>query len=315
MMRRVATATVGLLAALSMLAGVLALDARRARDRAGITITAVGQPAGAAAPASAATASASYQPDAWGATVFVLLVGSDERAGLDGARGDALHVVGLNPSANRATILDIPRDTWVDIPGHGQGRINTALQFGGPRLQAETVRRLTGAPISFVITTTFAGMTTMVDALGGVNVDVPYLMSDPNSGAAFNPGMQRMSGAQVLAFSRDRHIPEGDLTRTANQGQVVVHALSDLRGKGTSGTDVLHYLDVLYRNVRTEGVSPTELFRLGRAALAIPPGNVRNYAMPATIGFMGKASVVFVRQPQASGLFVDFADDGVLQGH
>ena len=309
MIRRLATALVGLLAVLTTAAGVVALDARRDHDRAATTITAV-QPS-----TGSSTAFASHEPGTWTRTVFVLLVGSDERAGLEGARGDALHVVGLNQALNRATIIDIPRDTWVDVPGHGGGRINTALQFGGPQLQADTVSRLTGAPISYVITTTFAGFRAMVDAIGGVNVQIPYHMDDKNSGAAFQPGLQRMDGNQALAFSRNRHIPDGDLVRTAHQGQLIVHALSDLRGKGASGIDTLHYLDILYRNVRTVGIGPSDLFRLGRAALAIPPGNVRNFPMPATVGMRGKLSVVFVRQPIATRVFADFADDGVLQAH
>lgn len=302
---RVLRALVAVLAGMTTVAGVVAADARRDHDAAPITITAV--------QGSPSLEGAFYDPSAWTGTVFALLIGSDERVGLEGRRGDALKVVGLNPGAQRATILNIPRDTWVDIPGHGQGRINEAYQYGGADLQAETVRRLTGAPISYVLTTTFDGLVAMVDALGGVNVDVPFHMDDQNSGAAFTPGMQRLNGTQALAFSRNRHIPDGDIRRTANQGQLIVHALSDLRGKGTSATDILRYLDVLYRNVRTVGVSPGELFRLGRAALAIPPGNVRNLAIPVTIGMRGSASVVFVRQPAASQLFVDFADDGVLQ--
>lgn len=304
---RLVRAAVAVLAGLTAVAGVVAADARRDHDAAPITITAVQQPTGPAL--------ASYEPGTWKDTVFVLLVGSDERAGLEGRRGDGLHVVGLNPGAGRATILNIPRDTWVQIPGHGQGRVNEALHFGGAQLQAETVRRLTGAPISYVLTTTFDGFVAMVDALGGVNVDVPYPMDDIFSRARFPQGMQRLNGSQALAFSRNRHIPDGDIRRTANQGQLIIHALSDLRGKGTSGTDTLHYLDVLYRNVRTIGISPTDLFRLGRAALAIPPENVRNITMPSSIGMRGSASVVFVRQPIATRLFVDFADDGVLQNH
>jgi anionic cell wall polymer biosynthesis LytR-Cps2A-Psr (LCP) family protein len=124
-----------------------------------------------------------------------------------------------------------------------------------------------------------------------------------------------MNGEQALAFSRDRHIPDGDLMRTAHQGQLIVHALSDLRQKGTSGTDVIRRLDTLYRNVKTIGISPVELFRLARAALAIDPGNVRNYTMPARVGKVGAASVVFVKQPEAGSVFVDFADDGILQNH
>lgn len=299
---------VGLLACCSFAAGLVALDARRAHDSAGITITAVQQPDGTTA------AAASYEPGTWGGTVFALLIGSDERIGLDGARGDALHVVGLNPALGRATLLNIPRDTWVEIPGHGQGRVNTAYQFGGAQLQAETVRRLTGAPISYVITTTFEGLQKMVDGLGGVEVDVPFYMDDQNSGAAFHQGRQRLNGAQALAFSRNRHIPDGDMRRTANQGQLIVHALSDLRAKGGSGSEILRYLDVLYRNVRTEGIGSVDLFRLGRAALSIPPENVRNFTIPAVVGMRGSASVVFVG-PGAGAVFADFADDGVLQAH
>jgi len=305
MLRRLLFSLVAVLVAVSGIAGVVALDARRDHDSAEITITAV-PPFGPAV--------ASYDPGAWGGTIFGLAIGSDERPGLDGARGDALHVIGLNPSQGRATILNIPRDTWVDIPGRGQARVNEAYDLGGAELQAETLRRLTGAPISFVVTTTFVGLERMVDALGGLDVDVPYFMDDQNSGAAFHPGVQRMNGRQVLAFSRNRQIPDGDLVRTGHQGQVIVHALASLKGKGTSGTDTLRYLDVLYRNVRTVGMAPVDLFRIGRAALAIDPGNVRNFTIPATVGFKGRASVVFAA-PAARAVFADFADDGVLQGH
>ena len=257
---------------------------------------------------------AEYDPGRWKDTIFVLLVGSDERPGLEGARGDALHLVGLNPSQGRATILNFPRDTWVDVPGYGVRRINEAYQLGGAQLQAETVRRLTGVPVTYVLTTTFGGLVAMVDSLGGLEVDVPYPMDDQNSGAAFAGGRQMMSGAQVLAFSRNRHIPDGDINRTAHQGQVIIHTLAKLRAEGTSGTDVLRYLDVLFRSVRVDGVSPTDLYRLGRAALRIDPGAVRNYTIPVRIGFAGSASVVFVR-PEATRVFEDFRDDAVLQAH
>lgn len=256
-----------------------------------------------------------YDPGAWKDTTFVLVIGSDERAGLEGARGDALHVVGLNPGAGKATILNIPRDTWVDIPGHGYGRINEAYRYGGAQLQAQTVRDLTGVPIQYVLTTTFDGFITMIDALGGLEVDVPYLMSDPSSGAAFNPGPVLMTGERALAFSRNRHVPDGDLNRTGNQGQLIIHGLAKLQKEGTSPTDVLRYLDVLFRNVRTEGIDSGDLFRLGRAALAVGPGDVRNYTIPARVGMKGGLSVVFVRQPEASSVFQDFADDAVLQAH
>ena len=306
-MRRLASVLTAFLVTVVGAAGVFAVDARRDHDRAPITITAVQQPE--------TTAMASYEPGTWRDTVFLLAIGSDERPGLEGARGDALHVIGLNPGAQRATILNIPRDTWVQIPGRGMGRVNEAYHYGGAQLQAETVRRLTGAPISYVLTTTFAGFTAMVDSLGGLEVDVPFAMDDVFSRARFPAGRQRFNGAQALAFSRNRHVPDGDIRRTANQGQLIIHALDELRRRGASGTQILGYLDVLYRNVKTQGVRPTDLFRLGRAGLAIPPANVRNYTMPSSIGMRGQASVVFARQPIAGRVFADFADDGILQRH
>jgi len=294
---------VGLLAVAVLAAGVFAADLRRAHDAASLVLQAVD------------SRGAAYDPGEWKDTVFVLAIGSDERVGLDGARADALHVIGMNPRLRRATIINIPRDTWVEIPGHGQGRVNEAYRYGGAQLQAETVRRLTGAPISFTLTTTFDGVVAMVDRMGGLEVDIPFPMDDRNSGAAFHQGRQRMTGTQVLAFSRNRYIPDGDIRRTANQGQVLIHALEHLRRGGTSGTEVLRSLDVLYRNVRAEGVKPTDLYRLGRAALRIEPANVRNYTIPVTIGFRGSQSVVFVRQPAAARLFEDFVDDAVLSAH
>lgn len=259
--------------------------------------------------------SARYEPGGVAGTVFVLVVGSDERPGIDGARGDALHLVGLNPDAGQATILNLPRDLWVDIPGHGPGRINEAYQLGGPQLQAAAVHALTGAPISYVLTTTFDGLVRMVDAFGGMEVQVPYDMADANSGAVFPAGRHRLSGVQVLGFARNRHVPRGDLTRTTHQGQLIVHALETLRRTGTSKADVLHYLDVLFRNVRTEGASPVDLYRLGRAALAVDSNLVRNLTVPGRIGRAGNLSVVFVVQPEATGIFEDFRDDAVLQAH
>ena len=291
------------LAGLVFAAGLLAADLRRDHDAAALVLQPV------------ASKGASYDPGAWGDTIFVLAIGSDERPGLDGARGDALHVIGINPRLGRATILNIPRDTWVEIPGHGQGRINEAYRYGGAQLQAETVRRLTGAPIMFTLTTTFEGVKAMVDRMGGLEVDIPFHMDDQNSGAAFTPGRQRLNGSQVLAFSRNRHIPDGDIRRSANQGQVLIHALEHVRRGGVSGTEVLKSLDVLYRNVRADGVRPTDLYRIAKAAARIDPGQVRNYTIPVQVGFRGAQSVVFVRQPAASVLFQDFADDGVLGIH
>ena len=92
-----------------------------------------------------------------GAPVYVLVVGSDARLGETVARGDAIHVIGVDPASGRATMLDIPRDTGAAIPGHGTDKINAAMSLGGPELLAQTVGNLVGVRIPYVVTTDFDG--------------------------------------------------------------------------------------------------------------------------------------------------------------
>ncbi|MDP1804623.1 MAG: LCP family protein, partial [Acidimicrobiales bacterium] len=136
-----------------------------------------------------------------GKPIFVLVMGQDARPGESRSRGDALHVIGINTEEHRATILNIPRDTWTNIPGRGMDKINAANFYGGPLLQARAVSALVGVDISVVLSTDFGGLSDMVDELGGINVDVPFPMNDPISGAVFPAGTVRMDGGAALAFA------------------------------------------------------------------------------------------------------------------
>jgi LCP family protein required for cell wall assembly len=248
--------------------------------------------------------------------VFMLALGNDGRAGIDSDRADAIHLIGVNPGAGSAVIIDIPRDTYVTIPGHGRGKINDGFFYGGAALQAQVVEQLTGVHIGFVITTTFAGFPRMVDEMGGITVTVPYVMKDRYSGANFDPGLRHMNGAEAFAFARDRHIADGDLNRTVNQGSLIIGALAKLRADGavSSPARVVKSLAVLGRHSRLSGVGVVDLYNLGRLALSIDPARVRNVGMPATLGKVGSLDVVFVA-PAAGPLFADFRDDAALQAH
>lgn len=249
-----------------------------------------------------------------GAPLFVLVLGTDGRPGLLGDRADAIHLIGINPGAGAGTILNFPRDSFVDIPGRGRSRINDAFFYGGAALQAETVERLTGIRPSFVITTNFPGLQGMVDELGGIDVNVPIAMRDKNSGANFAAGPVRMNGGQALAFSRNRYVPDGDLRRTEHQGLLILAGLTKVRAENPSAAGTLRYLSVLARYARFENVSLPELYRLGRFALALDPGKIRNVTMPSRLGLAGSRSVVFVG-PAGPALFADMRDDAVLQAH
>jgi len=252
-----------------------------------------------------------FQPEP-GKPVFVLVMGQDARPGETQSRGDALHVIGINPEAGRATILNIPRDTWTGIPGRGIDKINAAYYYGGPELQARAVGALVGIDIQIVLSTGFDGLADMVDEMGGINVDVPVPMNDPKSGAIFPAGTVRMDGGAALAFTRNRSLTGGDFTRTQNQGILILAGLSKLRDSAPSAANALKWMAVLARHTRYDGIGLGDLYRLGRVALTIDPADVRNVTMPGTAGSAANQSVVFVGG-SAPGLFADFRDDAILQ--
>lgn len=162
-----------------------------------------------------------------------LIVGSDSREGLDadaqarlrtgdtaGRRTDTIMIAHLPDSDTRPTLLSIPRDLEVDIPGRGRNKVNAAFAFGGAPLLVQTVERFTGLRMDHYAEVGFGGFATMVDAIGGVELDVPAEIRDEATGAVIPAGHQKLDGAAALAFVRTRKsaaTPRSDLDRVANQ--------------------------------------------------------------------------------------------------
>jgi LCP family protein required for cell wall assembly len=257
------------------------------------------------------TASADYTaaPDR---PVFILAIGNDGRPGETSTRGDAIHLIGVNPVTRQATILDFPRDTGMPIPGHGTDKVNISHVYGGAKLQAETIGNAVGVQIPYTIDTNFPGFISMVDDMGGLEVNVLEPMKDSYSGANFSAGMNKLDGHQALSFARNRHqYPTGDLRRTENQGYLIISALTQLRARNTGPVQTLKLLANLGRHTQLEGIGVNDLYTLARLGLSIDPANVRNVVVP-----IGSGSGSTLRLgPGASSLFADFADDAVLQSH
>lgn len=247
---------------------------------------------------------------------FFLAIGSDARSGQDmlRARADSIHVLAVDPLARTGTILGIPRDTWVDIPGIGNRKINAALPIGGPDLLVETVRKVTGLPIEYWAVVGFRGFESIANDLGGVDVYVPYRMDDHYSGADFNPGWKHMNGREVLAFSRARHgVPKGDFGRSANHGRVMIDTLRKMRAEVTNVDGIRKWVGILFKHARLD-MSMGEAIEFGKLARQLSPNILKNVVMPGRTGTASGQSVVFT-EPGSFALFKDVGADAEADGN
>lgn len=180
-----------------------------------------------------------------GKPLTVLLLGSDARIGADqgdgvtGQRADAIMLIRLNADRTRVDVLSIPRDSWVNVPGHGTQKINAALNWG-PSLEVQTVENLTGISIDHVMVMDFDGVRDLTTALGGVTVVNEQAITDPRNGNHFNAGPLTLSGNEALLYVRIRYgLPNGDFDRIDHQQQVIAAINEKLRSEDVLGKPLL----------------------------------------------------------------------------
>ena len=126
------------------------------------------------------------------------------------------------------------------------------------------------------------------------------------------PGPTHLNGEQALEFSRDRHsFANGDLSRSNNQGLLILAALSTLRAKSPSAGDTVRLVALVGRHVKLDGVGIADLFHMGQLGLSLDPANIKNVTLP--VGAAGGSNLA--PTADAKSLLADFADDGVLQTH
>ena len=190
--------------------------------------------------------------------VTVALLGLDARPGEGlNARSDALMLVRLDPQAKSASLLSMPRDMWVPIPGYGEGKINGAFYYGerstpggGLRMAKETLGQAFGVHIDHAVVIDFNGFRSLVDALDGITVDVPKEIYDGRfptddygyTVAHFLAGPQQMDGATALMYARTRH-PDSDFERIKRQQLVLLGIARKLKERGVLQN--LHEADLL----------------------------------------------------------------------
>jgi LCP family protein required for cell wall assembly len=245
--------------------------------------------------------------------VFILVIGSDARPDQEVAaqRADSLHLVGINPAKGRAAILGFPRDSYVPIPGYGTDKINTALFYGGPELQVETIEALTGITIDYWALTGFEGFIKMINDIGGFEFEVPFALSDTGL-RDFSEGTHDFSGQDALAFARNRHgLPMGDFGRSENQGRLMVGLLSQFRREfAKDPSRVFTWLSAGLRNLTTD-ITLDQLLSLAFTTTGINPKRVENVVVPGSTGVNGESSIVII-SAEADAIYHDMANDGLI---
>src|SRR5918992_164293 len=173
-----------------------------------------------------------------------LIVGSDSREGLSreqrrqlktgsaaGRRTDSMMLLHMGDGGT--SLVSLPRDSFVPIPGHGSNKLNAAYAFGGPRLLARTLEGVTGLRIDHYAEIGFNGFVGMVDAVGGVNMCVKRPINDPKAGLNLKAGCQELDGGEALGFVRTRQFAQGDLERVENQRKLLGALISKATSPGT----------------------------------------------------------------------------------
>ncbi|WP_308301442.1 LCP family protein [Frankia sp. AiPa1] len=271
---------------------------------------------------------------AGGGTQNILLVGSDSRAGTNGAFGEAegqrsdTTILAHLDANGSTTLISFPRDLWVTIPTYTDSRgtrhtaqrskLNAAFSYGGPSLLVSTIETLTGIRVNHYVQIDFVGFQGMTDALGGVTVCVKELpaslkaqgfdnVHDHYSGWSGQVGENRLNGAQALAFVRQRYgLPESDLDRIRRQQQFLGVIFKRIASTDTlfNPSRLINVVDAATSALTLDdGTSLADLRLLALRMQSIGSGGVQFATVPATAGSRAGQSVL-VPDPNQLGTFL-----------
>ncbi len=211
--------------------------------------------------------------------VTILVLGRDTRdAENDAGRADIIMLFYLNPEKNTGSLLSIPRDTLVEIPDHGEDKINAAYAYGGEELMIRTINSFLGAEINHYITLDFEGFVELIDALEGVDITIDRPIVDPKSGANFSAGNHHLTGEQALSYTRSRSTELGDIGRIQRQQQLFGELIKQkLNVKYLSS--VPYYFNILVENTKTD-LDILTILKYSKAILSFSSENFETAIIP-----------------------------------
>ena len=237
-------------------------------------------------------------PGPAGEALNILVLGTDRRSDvattgsaaraaswIPGAqRSDTVMVLHISADRRSASIVSIPRDTWVLVPGYGMNKINAAFSLSGPSLAIQTVELLTGVRIDHLAVIDWDGFEALVDSVGGIEVTVPETVTDSARDVRWSAGVHHLDGAAALAYVGQRYgLPNGDLDRVARQ-QVVLRTLLQASLHQEMRTDprmLYDFLDTVTRHLSVDDDwSTRDLVRLALSMRDFRSGDLTYLTMP-----------------------------------
>ena len=255
--------------------------------------------------------------------VNILVLGTDSRTSAsdpsqwkEGAqRTDAIMIVQVSGDRKTVSVMSIPRDSWVEIPGHGQGKINAAYSYGGPSLTIHTVENLTGIHIDHFAVANFESFVALTDEIGGVRVNLktPQTLAGKELGA----GAQVLDGQQALAYTRERSsLPNGDFDRVKRQQTWMRSIVSRVLTNGTlsSPTALYSFLKTASRTVAVdESFTLNQMQSLALETRHLHSNDIRFMTVPTagTGTSTDGQSIVTLDADADTPLFKAFAEDRV----
>ncbi len=267
-----------------------------------------------------ARSSRPIMPAATRSSMTILLAGSDLRSneqttGSNGQqlpfqpgeqRSDVLMLVHISADRKRAAFISIPRDSWVDVPGHGIMKINAAFSLGGPSLMIRTVEHLTDVFINHYAVIDFRGFESLVRALGGVDVQVARPTS--SGSVNFRQGLNDLTAASAMAFVRQRDgLPLGDLSRIQRQQNLIRAILTRVASAGvlSNPIEMYHLIDAFTGALSVDSTFTNSAMRTLALQLSrLRSSDVSFLTAPwSGLGWRGEQSVVLLNSGECATLW------------
>lgn len=207
--------------------------------------------------------------------INILLVGCDQR-GAEAARADTIMLATLRPVDKEVSLLSIPRDTLVNIAGHGRTRINHALAYGDMPLLQKTLEDLLDTDIDYAAKVNFEGFKDIIDALGGVQIDVERRMYKPLENIDLQPGSQRLNGYDALAYVRWRGDAKADLGRIERQQKFLAALVEGIKNMNLK--EALSVASVVMDNLETD-MGVADMTYYGTQFLGITAADIETHSL------------------------------------